>query len=437
MTLMVNSFHEIIARITPACVAAGRCEWLPNVAVAPSAFRGTTHSAQLIGDLRQTLAQSQFAAAGHFHPQIAGGELRADFIADGAEFIVLRDPRGRAFDVLTSTGCLRHKGPAVYAMFDDGHFQAAIRRTKTCFLVFSFSDLIALRSLGLAASLATGLDRVGADDLPVLRDLIEENWLDHDPDQLAQEPGAPGDLRSRQQIQSDAQELVEDELMVLVGWSVARGETTEPPGYEAVVCHLRSVSEFLGLNTESKIGIWRPTQQEINAVLWLGRYGQPHLIWKHILHCLKYGAKCLNAPPPLPPRSQLVSTYLRQITLGEEDHFKIDDNARKLLARFRIEVLEPLLAPQDASPDGEEMLEHTCLSLMRFETLQTLVRRQVQRAKDHKLGRMVCGSEEDRVELDQILKLLSRPRTPTKKIRDVCPAKLKQARRRWQRSSKS
>lgn len=86
--------------------------------------------------------------------------LNPKLSADGGWLVFLRDVNGECFDVVCARGCLSGQVP-IFSMLEDGAMRdAAAASANTICLASSVLDLILLRSLGIPASLATGLSRL-------------------------------------------------------------------------------------------------------------------------------------------------------------------------------------------------------------------------------------------------------------------------------------
>src|SRR6476620_11781861 len=130
---MDDEFDRIIDIVTAACDSARSSEWLSSIPVGPDAYRGTDQAERLVMNLKEAFTGHQLMAAGVVQPRDRVVKLRGDFASGDCEFVVLRDAAGRAFDVVTATGCLRQQGPALLAVVRDAAFLAALRDTKLFF----------------------------------------------------------------------------------------------------------------------------------------------------------------------------------------------------------------------------------------------------------------------------------------------------------------
>lgn len=198
-----------------------------------------------------------------------------------------RTSKSRPFDLLTDEGLLATSLLPAVMVLNDGWTEAAAEWPNLVCVAFSLVDAIILRSLGIPATTAYGLDRIGTEELNQLTDdfTIGEPelalaWSEHgaDPDVHTVSSEGPSTMRddsdtpadgdgkpkNRQHNYADCDAEVDMDTaynLVLAPWSLlALGEPTSARA-EAVIEDLRRLNEQIQFGF-FQIGIWRPTEKE-------------------------------------------------------------------------------------------------------------------------------------------------------------------------------
>src|SRR5262249_4928036 len=88
---------------------------------------------------------------------------------DGAVLALRRHPGGAVFDLLTSRGCLASRRLPIFVSWDDRFTFARFLKSRVLFAAGDIRDVALLRTLGLPATLSTGLERATLQDVRALR----------------------------------------------------------------------------------------------------------------------------------------------------------------------------------------------------------------------------------------------------------------------------
>jgi hypothetical protein len=160
-------------------------------------------------------------------------------------------------------------------------------------VAFALSDVIALRSCGLAATLAAGLDDLSPPQVErlchtfqLMRHMSwreEAEWRPPQEGPLDLDRGLSGGeshttefgtIGSNEENATESIRPLASELpwqLAFLGWSPSRLDPGIPPGLESVAAHFRRLQKLLGLDV-SDLSYWRATAVEIERLQYFARH---------------------------------------------------------------------------------------------------------------------------------------------------------------------
>ena len=280
----------------------------------------TADSSALINRLKQ-FGRQKLLAAGVWREQPGKSAPAWGFPRNrpGAWCLGLTGEDGRCYEVLTSAGCLSRRELPLTAMLRDATCRRQAADSFSLFVTFSLADLVVLRALGLPATTAWDLDRLGgrqlsevqtafglADDQgsivldPVMPDPApryavdddEQDELHEDLEDVAERPAGDPTIKLRPEAEHQppadeplfppsvpANELFPfaDLELVLVGWSPYKWNADEPAGLSPVIDHLRGLHQHLQYSC-LRTSIWRPTADDLASLRFAIKFGNPPLL---------------------------------------------------------------------------------------------------------------------------------------------------------------
>ena len=196
----------------------------------------------------------------------------AAFEAENCILLALRrEPHAAPYDIIVPSGCLSSPTtlPAL-SLADDYHFRATAGRWDFVLVVSSLIELVLLRALGLAASLAVGLDNCRPGELEQCLRLLR--CPPNASDQASEAPGrsstefdpSPSSLPHPQTPTNTA---VSNPIpvcieVIFVGWQLDSLEPGEPIAMEMIRDNLYLVGSSLDVELLG-IDVWSPSGGEI------------------------------------------------------------------------------------------------------------------------------------------------------------------------------
>ena len=253
------AYEQLLARCQPLDVAA-----LPGAL--PVAIDGAFQSpgaAALEGLLDGDVPGDAWLASGVFE-NVETRTVAASLAEPGAPLIALRgEAKGAVTDILTQRGCLSGKLPAL-AMLADVSTRKLLKATShRVYFTFHIDDLITLRSWGIAAVPATGLEALSPDDW---RKLSRRLGLCDSNDASASSSESMRRYFPKNQLD-----------IVFVGWSPARLDRAEPVALGSVGRFWSQLENVLGVDLGS-VGLWRPDESDADRLAFLQKFGEPQML---------------------------------------------------------------------------------------------------------------------------------------------------------------
>ncbi|MBT6156430.1 MAG: hypothetical protein HOK71_12645 [Planctomycetaceae bacterium] len=204
------------------------------------------------------------------------------------------------FELLTSGGCLSGSALPVMAVLEDGPTSRWSSDFDNVLCVtFAISDVVALRALGIPATLATGLSELGHGRL---EEFARRFQLRDAPSSVrfSEGPGNADRLDSHA-----AEEEIEPETgtgmaaimpqLIFVDWSPATLTLERPEGLTAVRAHFARLEHDLGLCLE-EVYTWQPTAAELQKLSFRLEYGNIKDVQSAVLQSLDESTERLNVP---------------------------------------------------------------------------------------------------------------------------------------------
>ncbi len=170
----------------------------------------------------------------------------------------------RCTDILTQTGCLTGRTPALLVAIDDEHTEEHLEDAGgRIFIAADLRDVALLRALGLPAVSAEGLHQMTAKQIARLS--RHAGWM--------RKPGSPVNLtpsEEREALSRLAQTLRDRRdkprhrisRLTLVAWSPWQVSSECPSIIEMVIKYFSDLSKHLRLDV-SPVEVWRPTEEEL------------------------------------------------------------------------------------------------------------------------------------------------------------------------------
>jgi hypothetical protein len=347
-----------------------------DVEVDPAVRHAPEDPAAVIAELAERFPSTILTAAGVARTTADNGLAPSHALRTASPWLFLRpEPHRRPFAVVTPAGCLGGRDLPVLAALKDYATAEALAADpeRQLWVAGSTADVAALRTAGLPAALALGLEDFGPRELTALcgafgwrypakgRTVPEspgEPLCPHEP-----RPGggagtaeaadaarsAHGPARSRRLDVSAAADR--DALALnLVAWSPARLALEPPAVLGAVRAHLRAVQDHLGV-TDMQVGIWLPDAGFLERIAWQLRFDPQAVSAAAILADVERSVGDLlfdrPAPPPEPATYLDAEDQLR-LALGRQARGQcgaeeVRRAREQLQDRLDREVLRPLL----------------------------------------------------------------------------------------------
>jgi len=190
----------------------------------------------------------------------ANGQLMpAPALADpqGRLGFLRAEPNGAINNVLTKDGCLAACQLPTLASLQDARTRKAVAKQDNQLVVaFDLGDLLVLRACGMAATLATGLDRITYPDLEKLVKSLR--WP------CPREPWKCPTLKRRKPKPIE---------LVLLGWSPTSMTVGVPDGVADIHAHFKKICEVLRWDFLDQICLWQPDAELLERLRFLLSWG--------------------------------------------------------------------------------------------------------------------------------------------------------------------
>ncbi|MFH1267445.1 MAG: hypothetical protein ABIK89_17110 [Planctomycetota bacterium] len=245
-------------------------------------------------------------------PRLAAGE---------AGFVVLRNDEGEPFDVATAQGCL-YGGPPPLRMHLDRTTKEALKaaggpsKCGVMYGCFSMADTVLVRSLGLAAVPAAGLDPLSLVGLQRLLWLVGGRATrDVAKVQVRLCRDEPGDPATDTAVKP--QNAPPAFFLLLVAGSLARLTADVPEALAPVARGLTAATVHLGFEWQG-ISVWHPTADELATIDYRRKILAAKAVRRFVLNRqTAFPLKAFLEPGPpkvqTPAKPSLARMYLDQL----------------------------------------------------------------------------------------------------------------------------
>jgi hypothetical protein len=332
----------------------------------------TATLAQLAGEF----PEAHLLASGVAKSDEDGGLLPSDGWSHGAEDLILPlrvSDAAPPFDLLTGSGLISACGLALIAVLNDSSTKNAIAENDYLCLAANMLDLMVLRSLGLAAALPSGLDRLDYAQMLELCQAFEWRMPDFGrqtlrldiPTQLPDQPRDPSEevrelgddeapqaaadppaAASSESLRQDAaehevreqeEERVEEPIipvLVAVDWSPAQLSLEQPPIWSRIRESLGMYASQLEIAIH--IDQWRPAEEQLSRFRFLTDVGAISVACQTLLQHLDHAPANWFIERPAPAPRPMVDY------LGAYDRLRIAIEAPSRSSHERDELKEAL-----------------------------------------------------------------------------------------------
>lgn len=257
---MSSNPSPVYEQLLAACPPARLPEAWQFVAPHPDARMLEETPPCLIARLRQDYSEQELLDAGVLLRQQDRLRLHPHLVTDDHYVTTVRNPFGRVCSLLTSKGGLGRL-PPLFCVAEDESIRGGLRDTDEClYATGSMADYVLLRSLGLPAAPAKGLERLSRRGLEHLLCLVG-GWADP--------PISPRRLQTGE-IDVNLSGRVGNPgsgefSLVLLGYDLASGRPVVPAQVRAVARHLAAAEKSLGICWDG-LYVWWPTDEELQSL---------------------------------------------------------------------------------------------------------------------------------------------------------------------------
>lgn len=347
----------------------------------------------LLTSLRQAYSDDALIGAGVAEADGGSIRLRAKLNAPGEPVFILRDRQaGVIVDMLTETGSVfEEELPIFSALVGEQLLLLPDNEDHEVLAVFSINDLVVLRSCGIPATLAVGIERLSRIEVDrfclvfglsrekslrvrdlecILEEEEEASSVPLDPIQRmfrGRTTGETGTVHLHPDEGVDQDVNGEEPLgkrLVFVTWSPSALDRTSPAAFDDVASSLKELKQYLGVDLY-EICVWPATSEDIDRLRFFASRQDAESIRETLLDRLYSGVRSLEqlgreeerqlmVPVDLPTAIQM----LRESELAEDSDGDARQRRRESLQHverlLHEQVIAPLMNESMASPDPRE-----------------------------------------------------------------------------------
>lgn len=298
-------------------------------------------------------------------------------LRSGRPIISLRHRRDAdPYEIITGRGAVTEKSIPALAVLRDARTRALFKRSEgRLFVAFDVHNAIWLRTLGLPAATATGLLQADRHQIQELAEKFGWGWApsfpspeelslgddvdeDDDVDTPMPDEAEAAEVKGQEEQGSPQDVCVADGPgpsleLVLVGWRPFSCTLTEPKRLGDVVSCLLDLEQRRGLDL-STVGVWRPTEDELEDVESCIHHGEVQQARQLLLQSAedyRYALHDWDDQPWLPkePTSDYLAArrHLRQTQRRHARGQATDDEIRQASEEFEdavhVHLLDPLI----------------------------------------------------------------------------------------------
>ena len=283
-------------------------------------------------------------------------DLNPVLVTENRTLVVLRDSNGRASDIMTSAGTLKHRVP-LFAVVQD-HFTQKMLGAKDArlYAVSSAAEFVLFRSLKLPATLTKGLDRLSAFGLEMLLQL-----LDGAGNEQLSTRGLDGKLVRESECDASRRAIAEVPgfTLVLVAYNLIAGEKRIPANVFSVARRLAGAAHYLDLEWETPL-VWWPGDKDRRDLEFRRQIRSAGLVWWFFKNLKSfYEIDQFTSPSHLPTRNdslavseQKLLTAQRNARLGQGGEYrqrKYEESFDEFVESIDRQFTKPLLKSAEAS----------------------------------------------------------------------------------------
>jgi len=385
---MATDFDAMIRVLLKESPSPPRTGWLPQPEAPDPNVRGPIPNGQeVVKCLRRQFQTKELAAAGileSLEKSPTKHQINSQLTGDSL-WVALQDKAGRYFDVLGRQGCLLQRGPAILQTMADHHVVDGLKAGNLLFVTMDVPDMAALWSLGLAATTAHYLDRIGGAAL--------QQFTSH-----------LGDRSDDMRAKSPLKNPLIDKL-VFTAWSPARCDAAEPAGMEAVTAHLQRLHLHLQRRFH-RVFVWRPAPSDLESFAFVNRFGGREELRASMLRAIEPNLQPIveSKPVPKPTLADAILGFRRTRDEGARQQLRAS-----LFETVERRVLERAQHLHDGLEAGRQLVAAQTIS----EIVEYLEERKARRLIGDRSALELSEREQERKELQTLtgilLKLIPKP----------------------------
>ena len=313
--------------------------------------------------------------------------LNPQLISEDRNVIALRDRQNVVIDIITSRGNCRGSIP-FFAMLEDAKMrQAAEQKNNTLFVVFSFQDLMLLRSLGISVTLASDLQLLNCNGLDLFATVTDAKFF-ADPSWLNRRK-LPAPVYDSVRPEGNLGSLLESHYplrLIFVAGSVFLPNCDIPPALTEIARHLTDAERYCKLRF-SDVHVWWLSSEEVANLVFRQRLGDVKVIREFFSVVSWRGYRIADfvdpsSPPPRSdPKPDLCKTIGELIKISSQRPLNSDRERQysKLKTTYDTivdqELFRPMIEMALATEHPEEMNKQVVLAQLykQLHTMQSLI----------------------------------------------------------------
>jgi hypothetical protein len=289
-------YSKAYAHLMGFCRALESAPRLPFARPDEDCHAPVTDPAAALASLRQDFPDEVLQRAGILASNGSGFELDHGLYEPSTVLIALRKgPSNEIHDVLTPHGCLSGT-VAVLQILEDNHTRECLEDSQWLLATSSLEEAVGLRSLGLAATLGTDLEKgLKASELRALGEIfgngkftskaiLRQSKIRAPGIQITESPASG--LNTAARIHRKADPEIRGRHLVLVGWSPLSGSRECPDAILRSAAFLAGIQKFFGPSLE-RVSFWRPARPSFEKIMLAMKVRNPPLIRESMAESLR------------------------------------------------------------------------------------------------------------------------------------------------------
>jgi len=324
--------------------------------------------------LQQEFAHDQLVDAGVIQYLPDGVQFNPALVNHESAVVALRDePGGKPFELLTASGALSGRGLPVLASMRDARTKEIMTTNNALYVTSDIREAALLRSLGLAATVASGLHGMSLEMLRSLNqrfgptgqskayqdmttaielELAENADSDEaEPLEGANSAAAPVSTTpsAGERSSPEAAPPPREPSLVLIGWGPLSLKLELPSWLPALTAELHLAKRHLRLRFQN-INAWRPSPEDLDQLCYLLRLRDESVVREWFLE--RYGihfSRLTDRPDPDGPDGQpsIVRAWndLQERLDDDRPERRLSDATREALSNYEKLADEQLVQP--------------------------------------------------------------------------------------------